>query len=441
MDAMEVWADGYGGYALVGRIVADGGHASFGYDRGYRGPAISCRLPLRQGPFGENETETFFSALVPEGRTRLDFLQALRAGRGEYLPLLRSLNDESCGALVFGIEGQPPGSDETYELVGEGLLDELAARPFETSERIMGRARLSLAGAMSKVGLYHDETTGGWHYALGAAPTTHIVKAADDALFPHEVVNEALCLETARLCDLPVEKFELIGTATSPLLAVTRFDRAMPDEPRLVSGLPRPRRRHQEDFCQAGGTRLKYEPDGADFLSFAIRQARCFCGNAFGEAMMVLYATFYSYLMGNCDNHLKNLSLLYSEDWRDREVSPLYDIVDTTVYEKVKETMGIPLSRSRSIFDVTRESIEARVVGAGMPPDIAMREYDALAEMVPECFERACGNLAHLGFGDDVDALHDAMAMGIEHRRSFVFSERNRIAIDSPKIGSWPRFS
>ena len=39
--------------------------------------------------------------------------------------------------------------------------------------------------------------------------------------------------------------------------------------------------------------------------------------------MMVLYYTAFSYLAGNCDNHLKNISLLYGADWADREVPPL----------------------------------------------------------------------------------------------------------------------
>ena len=100
-EYVYVWRDAYGRFEHVGHIEAVEDHVTFCYDRTYAGPAISVRLPVREGAYSERETEVFFSALVPEGKTRIDFLDALRAGRGEYSPLLERLNDESSGGLVF----------------------------------------------------------------------------------------------------------------------------------------------------------------------------------------------------------------------------------------------------------------------------------------------------------------------------------------------------
>lgn len=187
-------------------------------------------------------------------------------------------------------------------------------------------------------------------------------------------------------------------------------------------------RLHQEDLCQVGGTKLKYEPSGGNFLSFVVSHVSSACESAFGEAMLVLYYVFFDYLMGNCDNHLKNISLLYTADWRTREVAPLYDVIDTTVYEGLKDTMGISLSPSRSIFGVTREDVEASVRGTGMPVGLAMREFDSLAEEVLANFGPACERVANRGF-PEVERLAAAMHHGIEQRASFRFSEGGRICI------------
>ena len=39
----------------------------------------------------------------------------------------------------------------------------------------------------------------------------------------------------------------------------------------------------------------------------------------------------YDYIIGNSDNHIKNLSLLYSEDLKKIRLAPLYDVISTVV--------------------------------------------------------------------------------------------------------------
>ena len=41
----------------------------------------------------------------------------------------------------------------------------------------------------------------------------------------------------------------------------------------------------------------------------------------------------FNYLIGNTDNHIKNLSLLYSEDLKSIRLAPAYDIVSTVIYK------------------------------------------------------------------------------------------------------------
>lgn len=427
-ERIHVWRDAYGAYEHVGLIEAIEDHARFRYDVDYRGPAISVRLPVRDELFSERDTEVFFSALVPEGQTRIDFLDALRAGRSEYSPLLGRLNNESSGGLVFSTADEEPGPRRAYTHLDLSILERLARTPEPVAMDIVGKTRLSLAGAMAKVGLYRDPITGAWFLPEGTASSTHIVKAGNHQLFPQEILNEALCLELARLCDLPVEEFELVGTDAGPLLAVRRFDRPIPNDPLEVGGHQLPLRLHQEDLCQAGGTKLKYEPTGANYLRFATSVASHSCSNRFGNAMMVFYYTAFSYLVGNCDNHLKNISLLYRADWTDREAAPLYDVLDTTVYGKLKDTMGISLSPNRSIFGVTREDLKASVANAGLPTDIALREFSSLADEAIEKFDEAVENVMEMGF-PEVERLAGIMQRGMRLRASFSFDESSRETI------------
>lgn len=424
-ERIHVWRDTYGAYEHVGLIEAIEDHATFYYDRDYHGPAISVRLPIGEEPFSERDTEIFFSALVPEGQTRIDFLDALRAGRSEYSPLLERLNDELSGGLVFSVTDSVPGSRRAYSPLEPNTLEMLARMPEPVAMDVVGKTRLSLAGAMAKVGLYRDEATGEWLLPKGTAPSTHIVKAGNNGLFPYKILNEALCLELARLCDLPVEEFELMGTDAGPLLAVRRFDRPIPEFPLLAGRHELPMRLHQEDLCQAGGTKLKYEPMGANYLRFAVSIASRSCKNHFGNAMMVLYYTAFSYLVGNCDNHLKNISLLYSADWADREVAPLYDVLDTTVYGRLKDTMGISLAPNRSIFGVRHKDVERTIVEAGLPADIALREFSSLTDEALKKFDEAVNNVAGWGY-PEVERLASIMQCGMRLRASFAFDEDAR---------------
>lgn len=43
----------------------------------------------------------------------------------------------------------------------------------------------------------------------------------------------------------------------------------------------------------------------------------------------------------NADNHLKKWSFLYDEDWELVGLAPLYDVLDTTIYENLRLEMGV----------------------------------------------------------------------------------------------------
>ncbi|MBR3159720.1 MAG: HipA domain-containing protein [Atopobiaceae bacterium] len=433
---VRVWVDRYGSYELAGTIEARDVGLSFAYDPSFRGPAISAGMPLQVKPFSSHRTETFFHALAPEGDTQLDFLRLMRANRSEWLPFLQRLGDESSGALVFSLEDDAPGMCEGYDPVGEDYVETLAREPALTTMETLSSTRVSVAGAMRKVGLYRQEKSQPWHRTRGAAPTTHILKVPNEHLFPLETINEAICLTVARLCDIETEEFELVPTETATILAARRFDRPLPEDPILVSGLARPKRVHQEDLCQLGDTPVKYEPSGAHYLSFASRLVRGACANAFGEAMGLLCHVYIDYLLGNCDNHLKNFSVLYDETMRTAQLSPAYDILDTTIYARVASEMGVPLSFNRSIVGVSYEDLVEAIRHAGFPEKLALGEFESVRDDVLRHFPEACDIVASQGFAKEVERLATPMSQGLKARAGFSFTERDRQYLDTRGLGT-----
>ncbi len=157
-NVITVWGERQGSVELVGRIAAREQGVCFSYDSDYAGRAISCSIPKDAGSLEAppSVTSAFFSALIPEGSARTEFANMLHAESGEFVPYLERLGDESIGALLFSVNDGVPCQRPSYERVPESLLSDLAQRPLETAVAAMGRTRLSLSGAMAKVGLYRS---------------------------------------------------------------------------------------------------------------------------------------------------------------------------------------------------------------------------------------------------------------------------------------------
>ncbi|WP_165170528.1 HipA domain-containing protein [Adlercreutzia sp. ZJ242] len=418
MSSLSVWREYRGSLELVGSISSSSGSIEFAYDPSYEGQPISVALPVRRAPYSEAATARFFGALIPEGTARLEFARILHAERGEYAPFLERLNDESIGAILFSTGEGDPHRTATYEPVEPRFFETFARRPLETAVAVMGKTRLSLSGAMAKVGLYCDAASGRWFYPMGSAPSTHIVKAADGARFPRETVNEALCLGVARRCGLPTAHCSLIDCGEDePLLAVKRFDRIIENGASDIDGLLVPRRLHQEDFCQAASVALKYEPTDGRYLSLLADTAHRHCANAFGEKSLLLEYTFFHYLVGNCDNHLKNYSLLYDAEWRTQEVAPLYDVASTVLYPEIYLEMGVSFGGDRRIDHVTRDAVERAAASCGVPLRLAMDSFDELARMIPGALEEEADALVRQGF-PEARKVSAAIIEGVIQRAS-----------------------
>ncbi|MBO7673577.1 MAG: HipA domain-containing protein [Atopobiaceae bacterium] len=376
MEQLAVWAERLEGFVRVGALWLErNAEEWFEYDGSYlqRNDAapIYPPLPLRDGRFNPSATRAAFFSLGPEGRVGYKIRTTLRAGRDSVLPVLARLNHETVGALCFCAPDEAPAYGEpVFREVDEGFLKEFATEPESLAYRTMLDSRLSLNGAVSKIGLVRRDDS--WLMPMGLEPTTHILKAGSPS-FPNQMLNEAICMRCARACgfDDAAETSLIVADNNKVLLVSKRFDRAETRE--RPAGLPSIMRLHQADFCQLMGISvdgLKYTPsdelvDGYN-TSFAATISRE-SSERYGDRSYIFDAQVFNYLVGNCDNHLKNYSMTWQPDWRGKSVSPIYDVTCTTLYIDLSRDMGMGIGQHRRIdqIDIDDFRLLAHQLGLG----------------------------------------------------------------------------
>ena len=106
----------------------------------------------------------------------------------------------------------------------------------------------------------------------------------------------------------------------------------------------------------------------------------------------------FNYLVGNTDNHIKNQSLLYSEDLKRIRLAPAYDIVSTMIYDSSTENMALGINGIYRITDISREDFEKEAVHVGLGKKFAMQHFDAMVSGFKAAMETARESLEAQGF-------------------------------------------
>ncbi|MRG95953.1 HipA domain-containing protein [Polyangium spumosum] len=183
-------------------------------------------------------------------------------------------------------------------------------------ERSIGK--FSISGVQPKAQARLSEDRGALE--LADAGGRYIVKP-DVQAYPFLPANEHLTMALARRVGLPVPPNALVRLADDSMAyIVRRFDR--------INGEP-PRKRIQEDFCSLAGLRSgdKYESSAEKCAKLVLR----FTQDTAAGMRTLFVQMLFSYLVGNGDLHLKNLSIV-EEDDGSFALSPAYDLVSTWIY-------------------------------------------------------------------------------------------------------------
>ena len=326
---------------------------------------LSRSLPLSTKVYDSEEMRPYFEGLLPEGPAREALAVQLGIPANRYLELLAEVGLDCIGDVVvrpMSSAASPTAWDRgTYmpltrsEL--EKTLGDLASLASSNEQ-----SRLSLAGTQGKVGLAHlpgapmDE---GWLRPLYGAASTHIIKTSN---ISRVAEFEVICLEAARLCGIKSARLNVLSMGRT-VACVERFDRlvGMSEEGLHVTRL------HQEDMAQAFGidSWSKYsELEGGTYRSIA-RLLEDQSLDPMADIEELAKLAVFDYLVGNCDNHLKNLALVYQG--KALRLAPAYDIVCTTYFERFSREMGRRLGSTRLIDEVEPSDFAmlARDLGRG----------------------------------------------------------------------------
>lgn len=192
--------------------------------------------------------------------------------------------------------------------------------------------RLALTGVQAKISLSLNGEKGNKRLTLVGLWGDYILKPqSTDFAFMPEV--EDVTMHLARLFKIETAEHALIRTSTGELAYITkRFDR--------VKG----KKIHVEDLCQLSEllTEQKYK-SSYERVGKIIRQ---YATNSGLDAIKYFRLVLFSFLTGNNDMHLKNFSLMHTDNGI--LFSPAYDLLNVNlIFPEDKEDLALTLEGRR----------------------------------------------------------------------------------------------
>jgi serine/threonine-protein kinase HipA len=235
--------------------------------------------------------------------------------------------------------------------------------------------RMSVAGTQHKLLVVLDGDD--LYEPLPGDASTHILKPNHpDDTYASTVINEFYTMGLARALGIVVPAVFRRYVPESVYL-VERFDRFR--EGGAV------RRRHAIDACQLLGRARTFKHTAATVESLSAIADAC---RSPAAARLRLYRwVVFNIIVGNGDNHLKNISALVSAEGI--ELAPAYDLLSTAVYatRALSEQprwpdveLALPLPSARNFAAVTRARTLEAADALGVPATIARRELRRLVD-------------------------------------------------------------
>lgn len=392
---------------VVGKIIGnDYNDARFSYTVDYLqmegSRPISLSLPLQTEAFSVHATRNFFEGLLPEGFIRKCVAKEVHAVTNDYLNILAVLGNECLGAIRI-VDNEAAIPVTSYKLLQDAEIKALAQEGATESVQLITKSHLSLTGASGKVGLYYEPESKKWFFPEGNAPSTHIVKQSHIRL-KKIVANEQLCMLTAKNLGIEIPESFIVNVGSDNkediLFATRRYDRKFDEDSAVLNGLRVPYRLHQEDFAQALGIAAsdKYEKNGVAYLKRSMNLLRFFSSDPIADQLKLWDICIFDYLVGNTDNHIKNLSLLYSKDLKSIRLAPAYDIVSTMVYDSSTEDMAMSIGGIYNINDIDRKAFEREALNVGFGKNMALKHFDKMVAGFCDAIDKASFTLMSQGF-------------------------------------------
>ena len=367
-----------------------GDEYSFSYDESYLANpvdgALSFSLPLCGEKYDSARAYNFFANLLPPGVVRQRLGASLHLSQHNVFGFLKAIGGDCAGAVSLypaWIKPTPQDIERTRVLSEDEavrILKSLKRRPLYAAGE--EGYRYSGAGAQDK--LIARVEAGKVILPLYGTPSTHIIKPAADG-FDDSVLNEYFCQRLAAEVGLSASRAEIIALGGDLYFVSERYDREKVDG--------RPRRLHQEDFCQVLSIdpEAKYEADGgpsiADCMG-AMRRMRLRAASQLG----FIDSVAFNYLIGNADAHAKNMSVVYRG--KSAAFAPLYDLVSTAVYPELSREMAMGIGGDMGFAAISRTSFSNMAKACGVSPKLVLSRLDRMIGRIVSTAERFAAQCA-----------------------------------------------
>ena len=325
----------------------------FSYDTREHARQVSLTMPLRAETYAETPMLPAFSMNRPEGFLLERIQRAFKHIQLDDMALLAITGSNQIGRLRYDEPGKAVTGKRaevglsTLLRTGSqaGLFEHLVERYLESG--ISGfQPKVMIPDADKAADGPIDEKT------TATTPSLILKTAGDD--YPHLPVNDYLCMSAARHAGIQVPKFWLSDDQT--LFVMERFD---------VDG---DEQLGFEDMAVLMGKNhvqpnFKYS-SSYEKVALAISMN---CGSNSDESLARFFEYFVlSVMVRNGDAHLKNFGLIYDhpDATEPPRLSPLFDVVTTSVYRYENQKTGIEaadrtmaLKLNKSVLYPTRSEL------------------------------------------------------------------------------------
>jgi serine/threonine-protein kinase HipA len=303
-----------------------------------RARAVSVTMPVRLPSWDvQFGLPPIFEMNLPEGalRERLRLAFAKATGTFDEFDLLGIVGRSQVGRIRYTGQKEQLQEDVPFQSVDEILAQRRGGDLFRyLLEKFASFSGIS--GVQPKI-LVRDE---GASAALSKTTqrlsesyrgATHIVKFWEQNEYPQLAANEFFCLRVAEKCGLDVPSYRLAEDALA--LVIDRFDLRSDGTYRGF-----------EDFCVLNARRTEEKYRGSYETSIMKRFAEFANSPHVGEDLERLFTLIVlNCALRNGDAHLKNFGIVYDDVQGEARLSPVYDLVTTSVYLP-KDSMALTLN-------------------------------------------------------------------------------------------------
>lgn len=295
--------------------------------------AISLTMPIRALSYAETRLPNVFEMNRPEGILLQNLQEKLmKFGHLNDMRIMSAVGDNMIGRLRLIDEDAEQKIPHENPMTLEEMLS--SGNSQATFEHLLGHyVESGVSGVMPKVMPSNK---------LTAMQPTLIVKTSGNK-HPELVHNEFLCMTAAKNAGLHVPNFWMSND--HGMFIMKRFDRERDENGQEVAyGF--------EDMCVLMGKNSNEKYTG-DYKKIA-QAIHLFCKENALESCQRFYEYLcLSILVRNGDAHLKNFGLIYSDPTQAPKLSPVFDVVTTTVYSMVEgrsevdTTMALKMDNDR----------------------------------------------------------------------------------------------